>query len=259
MYNWRKIKESKILEEVKNEWADLLNDNSRKEQDYHSFIQKWPAIFLCSYYSYLAISKLKLGSDYETDFVVVKDGYSSGTIYELIEIETPHTSLFDSKGMPTSRFNYALQQIRDWKRWQMDNRSAFKNILPTTSTKMLKHSKINFKIIIGRRTDNQEHVEKRNQIAELEDVEIISFDRLTDIIERDTVFSVLAETQPWIENHERNELANPFHVCITDSEWRKICRKGHSHIYSNLVEEILEIRTYNEYFEKFKRSIYPYK
>ncbi|NTU50654.1 MAG: DUF4263 domain-containing protein, partial [Desulfobulbaceae bacterium] len=252
---WNKLVRSPILQEIKKEWVALLDDKKGKEKDYHSFIQKHPALFLCGYESYLAISKLKLGSDYETDFVVVKDGYSGGTIYELIEIEIPHTSLFDNKGVPTSKFNSALQQVRDWKRWLMDNRGIFKNVLPTTSTRILRNSKIRFKIIIGRRTDNQEHIEKRSQIEELENIEIISFDRLTDVFEQRITFERMAWTQANVESFKRNELANPFHVCVTDSEWRKICRKGGSHVYSNLIEEILEVRTYNEYFEKFKSSL----
>lgn len=138
--------------------------------------------------SYLAISKLKLGSEYETDFVIVKEGYSNGTIYELIEIESPHTALFDKSGKPTAKFNAALQQIRDWKRFLINNKPIFKRILPTTNTRIISNSRLRFKIIIGRRTHDLDQLEKRRQISEEENIEIISFDRLTEIAQNRCCF-----------------------------------------------------------------------
>lgn len=153
----------------------MLEDKSLKEQSYQTFLSTHPAIFLAPYDCYLVISKLKLGSEYETDFVVVTEGYSNGTNYSIIEIESPHTKLFTSSGVPTSKFNSALQQIRDWKRYLQDNRTFTKNYLPSTSTRLIRDSKINFKIIIGRRDENIQHLEKRRQIMDTDQIEIISF------------------------------------------------------------------------------------
>jgi hypothetical protein len=256
-YDWTTFPKTKLFSDIIAEWEKLLDDTSLNELEYHSFLKKTPGIFLTFLESYLVVSKLKLGSDYETDFVVIEEGYSDGTIYELIEIESPHTKLFDQKGNPTTKLNTALQQIRDWKRFLANNKNEFKKIFPTTSTKVLKDSKLRFKIIIGRRSEDLEHLEKRRQIVELEKVEIISFDRLTDLAKRRGRFSEVAEIyaaqMDSISYELKNELANPFYNCTTDSEWRSICRKGHFHIYTNMISEILNIRTYNEYFNEFKK------
>ncbi|MCX6318076.1 MAG: DUF4263 domain-containing protein [Bacteroidetes bacterium] len=257
-YDWKNVTKTKLYSDIITEWQTLLDNKNHKELVYHSFLQKTPAIFLTVMESYLVVSKLKLGSDYETDFVIVEEGYSDGTIYELIEIESPHTILFDRKGKPTSKFNAALQQIRDWKRYLINNKSEFRKIFPTASTKIIKDSKLRFKIIIGRRSDNLEHLEKRRQIAEQENIEIISFDRLTDLAKYRVSFfevaKIYAAQMDNISYDLRNQLANPFYKCTKDSEWRSICKKGHSHIYTNLIEDILKIRTYNEYFDKYKKD-----
>lgn len=107
-YDWTKFRESNIYTSILEKWSLLLENENALERDYHSFLQEYPSIFLTSLDSYLTISNLKLGSDYETDFVIVNEGYSNGTEYELIEIESPHTKLFNKNGVPSAKFNAAL-------------------------------------------------------------------------------------------------------------------------------------------------------
>lgn len=256
-YNWKIFRKSVIYSEILDKWKALLDNKLLKEKDYHHFLAQHPAIFLTIYDCYLVISKLKLGADYETDFVLLKDGYSDGNIYEIIEIETPHTKLFDKKGKPSASLNSSLQQIRDWRRWLAGNKSEFKKVFPTTNTRVIKDSRLKFRIIIGRRDNDQEALEKRRQIEEQEDVEILSFDRLTDIARQRKVFWDVAQIPAtefeMLDYLKKNKLANPFFRCTSDSEWRSIQRKGTFHFYSNMIDEILAIRTYNEYFEKYKQ------
>lgn len=256
--NWNNLTKSEILEEIRSDWDLLLGNNRLTERDYHEFIRKHPAFFFNTKHdSYLTISKLKLGAEYETDFVIVKEGYSDGTIYEVIEIESPHTKLFDNTGKLTAKFNSAIQQIRDWKRWLIKNRTGFKKIFPTTSTRVIKDSRLRFKIIIGRREKNEEVLEKRRQIAESENIEILSFDRLTDKLNGIKLFPdeplISAREMDDIDWDIKNQLANPFYICHSHSDWMKICKKGSFHIYSRMCKEIVESRNYNTYFEKFKK------
>ncbi|MBN9350344.1 MAG: DUF4263 domain-containing protein [Chitinophagaceae bacterium] len=257
LYDWTNFPKTKLYSDIISEWQMLLDNESLNELSYQSFLQKTPAIFLTASDSYLVVSKLKLGSDYETDFVIVEEGYSDGTIYEIIEIETPHIKLFDQKGKPSAKFNAALQQIRDWKRFLINNKNEFKRIFPTVSTKVIKDSRLKFKMVIGRRTENLEYLEKRRQIAELENIEIISFDRLTDLAKSRRHFSDIPEfyaaQMDSVSYALKNELANPFYKCMSDSEWRSICKKGHSHIYTNMINDIVNIRTYSDYFEVYKK------
>jgi hypothetical protein len=259
LYNWENIAETGIVKRLLSDWEDLLDNDKLKEHTYHDFLFSTPAFFLTLIESYLVISKFKLGADYETDFVVVKEGYSDGTIYEFIEIESPHIELFDIKGKPSSKFNSALQQIRDWKRFLKKNKDFFSKYLPTTSTRVIKDSRIVFKIIIGRRSDDAEVMEKRRQIAEDENIEIVSFDRLTDTLKFKSRFSnklsIYAAQMADVDQLKINQLANPFYECITDSIWRTICKKGHTnHFYYNFLDELLKHRTYNKYFDDFKSS-----
>lgn len=180
-YDWTKFRTSAIYQDILNTWEGMLNNTQLKEQDYQYYLQNYPAVFLTVEESYLVISRLKLSSNYETDFVIVKEGYSNGTEYELIEIESPHTKLFDKAGKPSAKFNAALQQIRDWKRLLINDKPLFYRTFPTDNAKVIRDSKLSFKIIIGRRTDDLEELEKRRQIAEQENIEILSFDRLMDI------------------------------------------------------------------------------
>jgi len=256
-YNWSQFEKTPIYKKILDEWKQMLDDVTLKEQDYHAYLQRHPSVFLTNARSYIAISKLNLGTDYQTDFVVPHEGYSEGTKYEMIEIETPHTELFTRKGLPTEKFNSALQQIRDWKRWLIENRYPFSKQLPSTNTKVLKDSNLRFKIVIGRRTENQQHLEKRDQIALQEGVEIISFDRLTDMAERWSIYSdttriVSAQMDFGVPYWKNNALANPFFTCTSDADWRKICRKGGAHFHTSLIDEILRYRSYNNYFEEFK-------
>ena len=258
--NWENILKTETNKSILKDWEKLLENTELKERDYHSFLFSNPFFFLTILESYLVISKLKLGSEYETDFVVVKEGYSDGTIYEFIEIESPHTKLFDSSGKPSAKFNSALQQIKDWKRFLKNEKSFFKKFLPTTSTKIINESKIKFKIIIGRSPITEEETEKRRQYAEENDIEILSFDRLTNQLKNRRHFdnepSIYSAQMDYLEDmSKKNQLANPFFECVTDSTWKKICRKGHTkHFYTNYLDEILKNRTYSKYLEEFKNK-----
>jgi len=261
-YDWTKFRNSPIYADILSTWETMLDNTNLKEQDYQSYLQDHPAVFLAIQECYLVISRLKLGSDYETDFVTVKEGYSNGTEYELIEIESPHTALFDRTGKPTAKFNAALQQIRDWKRLLMKDKYLFHKTFPTDHSKILRDSKLSFKIIIGRRTGDMEELEKRRQIAEQENIEIISFDRLTDLarnrqhyFDHADIYSGQMDAEPF---HKRNALGNPFYTCMGDSQWRKICNTGHHHFYTGLLDEILQCRTYNSHFERFKQLGYDF-
>lgn len=257
IYDWESLVKTPLYRAILDNWRTLLDNDQLKEADYHNFLAANPAIFLIESNAYLAISKLKLGSEYETDFVIVKEGYSDGTIYELIEIESPHTALFDKSGKPTAKLNAALQQIRDWKRFLINNKPIFKRILPTVNTRVISNSRLRFKIIIGRRIDDLDQLEKRRQISEEQNIEIMSFDRLTEIAQSRCCFwnypNLFSSEMDEIDYEKKNELANPFARCISDSQWKRFCKKGSFHFYSRMIDEILQCRTYNNYFDEFRK------
>ncbi|MBX3240445.1 MAG: DUF4263 domain-containing protein [Chitinophagaceae bacterium] len=224
------------------EWTNLLDQNLT-ENHYHHYLSKNAGLFLGGENCHLVISKLKMGSELETDFITLTDDFSNGNQFELIEIKQPAVKLFTSKGLMTAEFNRAVQQIRDWKRWLIDNPSWSKKYLPTLSARVVFNSHLKFKIIIGRRLSNPFEIEKRNQIADEIGAEIRSFDYITDKFNlRD--FSQAA----WLETGKdflADEVGNPFHRAVTDSQWKKFCtgRKVSTfHFYSRHSEDIIMFR-----------------
>lgn len=240
-----------VIQQSKNnlllEWNNILSQNFN-EHYYQKYLSDHAGLFLGDDNCHLVIAKLKLGSELETDFVTLTDNFSNGNLFELIEIKQPNTKLFTKKGLISSEFNRATQQVRDWKRWLIDNRSWFKKYLPTTTTRVVTNSHLKFKIIIGRRLTNPYEIEKRNQIGEEIGAEIRSFDYLTDKLRSRTFFPTA-----WLSNENRyfkEELANPFFKAISDSEWKKFCNKKQlatSHFYSHHYEDIINNRKYNNY------------
>lgn len=242
--NWysHDLKNNKIQE-----WKSLLSENLLENQ-YQKFLSNNAGIFLGNENCHLVISKLKLGSELETDFVTLTDGFSNGNVFELIEIKQPNAKLFNEKGLITFEFNRAIQQIRDWKRWLMDNRNWMKKYLPTINTKIINSNHIKFKIIIGRRLENEFEIEKRNQIADEIGAEIRSFDFLTDKIERRMFFGI-GWLPDEIEYSLHQELGNPFYKSFTDSQWKKLCNENRLstfHFYSLHYKTILKHRKYND-------------
>lgn len=247
--SWYKILE-KQKDIVVNEWKKYL-DEDLSEHKYQSFLSQNAGLFLANENCHLVLSKLKLGSELETDFITLTDGFSNGNNFELIEIKKPNAKLFTENGTPTSDFNRAIQQIRDWKRWLIDNKNWMKKYLPTTNTRIINDSNIKFKIIIGRRMTNTFEIEKRNQIANEIGAEIRSFDYLTDkLLTRK--FYPIAWTSDGFDFIEE-ELANPFFKAMTDSEWKKFCNSKQIetfHFYSHHYLDVLKKRKYNSMNQK---------
>ncbi len=244
----RLIAEKNLLlrKKVISEWEGLLNQNLT-EHIYQTYLANNAGFFLGGDNCHLVISKLKLGSELETDFVTLTDDFSNGNRFELIEIKRPNTKLFTEKGILTTDFNRATQQIRDWKRWLIDNPSWLKKYLPTVSTRVINDSFLNFKIIIGRRITNQYEIEKRNQIGKEIGAKIRSFDYLTDKLKKRDLYPMT-----WLSEDNRNLnsfLGDHSFKAMSDSQWKKLCKSeklSTFHFYSNHVGKILEMREYNE-------------
>lgn len=245
--HWHSIIETRDFKKnIAEEWNALL-DKNQTERHYHRFLIDNAGLFLGNENCYLVISKLKLGSDFETDFVTLTDGFSNGNKFELIEIKRPGVELFTGKGTVSVEFNQAIQQIRNWKRWLIDNRTWFKNYLPTINTRVISSSQLKFKIIIGRRLSSPFEIEKRNQIADEIGAEIRSFDYLTDRFNRREFYQTA-----WLETGKEiyeELLANPFYKAFSDSEWKQFCNSEQisgSHFYSHHCEKIIDYRKYND-------------
>ena len=256
MHDWLSLNKTRkdIVTELIRDWNNLL-DKKEKEEVYHSFLAEHAGFFLADETAFAVISKLKLGAELETDFVIIRDGYSNGTIYEFIEIEKPWSGLFNEKGIPSKDFNTSLQQIRDWKRWLIDNKSYFRKYLPTANTRVINNSNLKFKIVIGRRDNPIINLEKRFQIASDNNIEIRSFDSLTDKLSSRFFmpYSTLNDKEK-LSDDILAKIVNPFNKALTDSDWRQLCdniRIPATHIYSQISDLLVDKLKNNELYKRF--------
>jgi hypothetical protein len=143
------------------------------------------------------ISKLKLGSEYVTDFAVCACT-QTGFHWQFIEIERPDIKLFNKQGDPTKELTHAIGQVQQWRRWVNDNSEYCKNIFAKHIKK--EHFSITAaigkapkawhrtddlvtKIIIGRKASlTTENVDRLHQMnVDMKGaVEVMTFDRLLD-------------------------------------------------------------------------------
>jgi Domain of unknown function (DUF4263) len=102
---------------VLQQFRELLDSQPKFEQSLQSFLQKNPFL-LCPTKTKMW-PKLSLGAK-ETDFVFC----DASQDYLLIEIEPATEKMFNKNGDRTARFNHAIKQIEDWKRYIEDNLRA---------------------------------------------------------------------------------------------------------------------------------------
>ncbi|WP_428239510.1 Shedu anti-phage system protein SduA domain-containing protein [Gynuella sp.] len=231
MHDWSKLNDVKrsVLNQIIFKWENLINDTKSTEHDVHQFISDHASLFFDNPDAPV-VSRLKLGDDYITDLVVMRDNESYGFLYELIELESPNDKMFTSKGIQTSALTEALQQIEDWKRWIGDNLSKAKEIFPSKAFHSTHKPQLKYTIIIGRRDEVLLNNEKRLQKSHDYGVEIRSYDYLTSRIKNLKVVNFPCFEVPindWendISEEELNILISPFRKCLPYARWKRIVK-----------------------------------
>src|SRR5450759_1300552 len=116
IHHWEILNENNnpIVHSVRVGWDTLLRDRTHKERHYQQFIAEHAGFFVSPlWHSTLFLSKIRLGSEYEIDFVIPHDRASLGFTYELIEIESPHSVPYTKHGDPSARLTHAVQQVQN--------------------------------------------------------------------------------------------------------------------------------------------------
>jgi hypothetical protein len=119
------------------EFRALLDKNSKEEViqaflESHSYFFSGPLDLFGLSPLY---SKIKLGSEYITDFAWF--GINSlGCEWNLVEIEAPGEPLFNVKGDPSASLTHALRQVRDWQYWVHKNNDFARKLLPNVLSPM---------------------------------------------------------------------------------------------------------------------------
>src|SRR6185369_3912623 len=107
---------------IRRQWLRLLRQQ-QPEEAYQLYLHNHAGLFFDPFVLPVVISKLRFGADFVTDFIVLEDRGSDGTVFHCIEIETPWTAPFTAKGNPSARLSAASQQVNNWRRWLVENRN----------------------------------------------------------------------------------------------------------------------------------------
>lgn len=121
----------KRIEDDVQEYIALL-DAHAQEATIHEFLALRSYFFngVIRLYGHSPLySKIRLGSEYEIDFVCFDDS-SYGPEWRLIEIEGPNKRLFAKSGEPSASLLHAIQQVRDWHDWIHDNVDYARKLMP---------------------------------------------------------------------------------------------------------------------------------
>lgn len=142
----------------------------------------------------LVFPKFKFGSDYESDFIVIK-GQSFSYWVELIELEPPSEKMFTKKGIYANRLNVAISQVNAWKDWIDRYDNDFRHLLqkkcqveyPDFEESFYNTQRfiIRKNIVIGRRSDlSKEDNERRYMLRSEQMINTVTYDRLADFEDR---------------------------------------------------------------------------
>lgn len=174
---------------IKEEFNELINDNSKTENDLQRFLEENPKFiptdFLNGHQLHfeLIISKLKLGNKFITDFAYLTKNSVKWTLV-LIELEQSSKKIFlkDNGSYPrfSSEFNAAMAQVTSWRSYVEKNESIVENCISRLK-KPLSENLLDFKyiLVIGRDENFSEAQIDMLRSTEREDLKILTYDSLS--------------------------------------------------------------------------------
>lgn len=262
--NWELLNSTAkpFVARIRREWLRMLQQRL-PEETYQSYLHNHAGFFFDEWQRPIVISKLRLGGDFVTDFVLPEDCGSDGTVFHCIEIETPWTVPFTSKGNPSARLSAAIQQVQNWRRWLLDNRNQALKLFPAVRVRAYREPTFRFKIIIGNRSNSLKWLERRHDLAQALRIGIRSFDLFTDIFDRHLFanYNELHSTESDVMDPlTKNRLANPFYCAYTDATWRNVIREplrlDHFTVWNSAT--LLKHRIYSPAYGRFIRQYKPF-
>jgi hypothetical protein len=249
------------MKSIRSKWNELLRSDKLQERYYHDFIARNAHVFFPMKWSSIQVlSKIRLGAELVTDFVIVRDEGSYGLAYQLIEIERPWDIPFTKDGIASARLTRAIHQILDWKRWIEEHRIEARKLFPSFLHLVECKPLFQYCIIIGTRKNSHSWLDKRNQLSETLGISIRSFDWLTEHLQHRSESHFFHDEytgggaeEDQLEPIIRNALANPFVRAMSDPEWREFIsgRFNFSHMVGHNAERLLKFRRTNSYEKNF--------
>lgn len=257
------------MKRIRSRWYALLQKDKLHERYYHDFIARHAHTFFPMLgKSIQVISKIRLGAEWVTDLVLVRDEASLGLSYRFIEIEPPWAAPFTKDGVASARLTRAIHQILDWKRWLEEHRSEARKLFPSRLHHVDAKPLFKYRIIIGNRKNSRPWLDKRNHLAETLGIAIRSFDWLTGCLSARTQCRSYADyyhgggaEEDELDPVVKNALANPFVRAMTDPEWREFVsgRFSDNHMVGHHAARLLQFRRTNSHEALFLRRHAPKK
>ena len=231
LVRWSALEEGAnfIVQSLVRQWSRILKQPLRAEGACHNFLAENAVIFLQGGQNIPAvISKLRLGAEFVTDLVLVENCYSNGAKYHLIELESPHDSLFTKKGIASQELLSAIHQIIGWKTWLQEHTAEARRLFPSLMHGYNGDAVFSYTVVIGRRVKDPELLKRRRELATNLGINIRSFDSMADGITKrffhDTMDPSCGDLDKDFDDADLSELTNPFRRALTDPQWRELVR-----------------------------------
>lgn len=246
-------------------WNQILSNSDSTERDSLRFLQNHCGFFFVDQPDKpFAVSELRLGAEHRIDFVEVAEGYSSGTRYKLIEIESPNAKIFRKDGRTSSKLSIAIDQITEWRRWISSHRSEAQRLFPSYAWDNGGEPYFQYEIVIGRSSETQKESGKISSFWKEQKINISSFDRLTERIVKkkfSTFFMTGLSTQSRdcdLDLMALNKAASPLLKSVPDTQYRKMLREFDfsGHITSKFLRCVSNYCEYNpNTLEEFDQTL----
>jgi hypothetical protein len=164
------------LESIIKQFESLLSLSGEKESNIQDFLSKNPILISPDYLKILP--QASLGSEYKTDFIIVRPSdYGEQCI--LVEIENASHNLFNKNGDLSAILRHSLKQVSDWRSWLRDNATYAQRVHNIQNL----HSDCKAYVIIGRRSKvSNKHVKNIESITldHHHQTELLTYDDILD-------------------------------------------------------------------------------
>lgn len=174
------------------EYESLIDDPNCNENKIQDFLEKntmfIPKRFMENHgiSGNVIISKLQLGTKYETDFAFVSKCTNYWNVV-LIEIEKPNKNIFNKEDNFSAEYTHAKGQINLWKESIEQDSSLKESVLKSLDNLFfpisMKNNPINFKYVLVYGRSNEINNEQRKLRFNQEnnrdsDISVVTYDRL---------------------------------------------------------------------------------
>lgn len=183
------LKQSSVIwDRITGEEANSLQallDTNPDEAAMHHFLVVNPRLLvqvMAGGHGRYQLSKKRLGAEFVPDFLIAETS-SMGIEWHAVELESPSSVAHRRDGLPANSLNLAIAQIRDWRKWVMNNldyarRSQAQDGLGLAGI----DPRMSGIVLIGRRHLYPDRFnEFRRQMIDREHILIHSYDWLVDV------------------------------------------------------------------------------